>query len=90
MNPSQRSNKELYVRSLDIDEIRLISDLRIMHTKVNELHSIVEYLKKRHAEADIVKYADYDVLADDIRKSDSIYLWFVKIKEERDSASLGD
>ena len=37
-----------------------------------------------------MKYADYEVLADDIRKVDQIYLWFVKVKEERDSASLGD
>ena len=90
MNPSSRSNKDLDGRSLDVQEIRLIADLRVMHTKVNELHSIVEYLRRRHAESDIVKYADYEVLADDIRKSDAIYLFFVKVKEERDSATLGD
>ena len=90
MNASPRSNKGLDGHTLDIEEIRLIADLRVMHTKVNELHGIIEYLKKRHAESDIVKYADYDLLAEDIRKSDEIYLWFVKVKEERDSASLGD
>lgn len=90
MNPSSRSNKALEGRSLDIEEIRLIADLRVMHTKVNELFSVVEYLKRRHRESEIVAYADYEVLADDIRRADQIYLWFVKVKEERDSASTGD
>ena len=89
MTPSSRS-KDGTEKTLNIDEVRLVSDLRIMHTKVNELFSIVEYLRRRHDEADIVKYADYDVLADDIRKVDEIYLWFVRVKEERDAASLGD
>jgi hypothetical protein len=90
MNPSSRPNKDLVGRSLDVEEIRLIADLRVMHSKVNELYGIVEYLKKRHAESDIVKYADYEVLAEDIRKSDAIYLWFVGVKESRDSAGLRD
>ena len=89
MTPSSRS-KDGTERWLSIDEVRIVSDLRIMHTKVNELFSIVEYLRRRHDEASTVKYADYEVLADDIRKVDQIYWWFVKVKEERDSASLGD
>jgi hypothetical protein len=39
-------------------------------------------LKKRHDEADVVKYADQPVLTEDIQKVDDIYLWFVKLKEE--------
>jgi hypothetical protein len=90
MMKSPQSNKALSGRWLEIDEIRLISDLRIMHSKVDELHNVIENLKQRHEESDIVKYADYDVLAEDIRKVDEIYLWFVKVKEERDDAKLGD
>ena len=40
MNPSPRSRKDLDGRSLNVDEIRLVADLRVMHTKVNELYSI--------------------------------------------------
>lgn len=87
MTPSR--SKDATERWLNIEEVRLVSDLRIMHTKVNELYSVVEYLRRRHDEAAIVKYADYDVLSDDIRKVDEIYLWFVKVKEERDASSLG-
>jgi hypothetical protein len=90
MMKSSQSNKGLADRSFDIEEIRLISDLRIMHAKVDELHGIIENLKKRHDEGDIVKYADYRVLAEDIRKVDEIYLWFVRVKEERDGSKLGD
>lgn len=89
MTPSSRS-KDGTERWLTIEEVRIVSDLRIMHTKVNELYSIVEYLRRRHDEASTVKYADYEVLADDIRKVDQIYLWFVKVKEERDATSPSD
>jgi hypothetical protein len=71
-------------RALDLEEIRLVSDLRIMHAKVDELYQIVSNLRKRQNESDIIVYADQKVLAHNIHKVDEIYLWFVKIKEERD------
>ena len=82
----QRSKKDLDGRALDVQEIRLVCDLRIMHSKVDELHQVVEKLKHRHSEADIVKYADYDVLGENIRRVDEIYLWFIKVKEESDGS----
>jgi len=90
MKTSPHSKKDLAGRWLDIEETRLVSDLRIMHSKVTELHTIVENLKHRHHEAEIVKYADYEALGEDIRKVDEIYLWFVKVKEQRDGSKLGD
>jgi hypothetical protein len=69
-------------RWLTIEETRIVSDLRIMHAKVDELYHLVRALKERHNEAAIVKYADQPVLTEDIRKVDEIYLWFVKLKEE--------
>ena len=70
--------------SFDIEEIRLVADLRIMHAKVNELSHIVNFLRQRHSEQDIVAYADSALLASDIEQVDDLYLWFVKVKEERD------
>lgn len=90
MKTSPHSKKDLAGRWLDIEETRLVSDLRIMHSKVNELHSVVENLKHRHHGADIVKYADYEALGEDIRKVDETYLWFVKVKEQRDGSNLKD
>lgn len=69
-------------RWLTIEETRIVSDLRIMHAKVDELYNLVCALKRRHDESDIVKYADQPVLTEDIQKVDEIYLWFVKVKEE--------
>ena len=69
-------------RTLDIDEVRLVSDLRIMHSKVDELFQIVSNLKHRHNEADVRLYADEPVLEEDISRVDQIYLWFVSLKEE--------
>lgn len=68
-------------RPLDIDEIRLVSDLRIMHAKVDELFQIVSNLKRRH-EGAVRQYADEPVLEEDISRVDQIYLWFVSLKEE--------
>jgi hypothetical protein len=54
-----RPRKEpLKDRSLDLEEIRLVSDLRIMHSKVDELYQVVNKLRQRHSEADVYKYAD--------------------------------
>jgi hypothetical protein len=70
-------------RGLEIDEVRLIADLRIMHGKVDELKQVVSALKLRHDEASIIKYADSPLLAEDIHSVDEIYLWFVRLKERR-------
>ena len=59
-----------------------MSDLRIMHSKVADLHQLVQFLKRRHDEETVVKYADPPVLTEDIQQVDEIYLWFVKLNEE--------
>jgi len=69
-------------RSLKIHEIRLVSDLRIMHSKVNDLFQVVDTLKRRHPEGAIRQYADNTALEEDIRRVDEIYLWFVALKEQ--------
>ena len=74
-------------RGLNIEEVRLVSDLRVMHSKVDELYYIVSSLKRRHDERVIYKYADAPVLAEDITRVDQIYMWFVALKEERERAS---
>ena len=79
---SGHSDLEVKGRWLSVDEVRLVSDLRIMHSKVDELYQIVCNLKRRHTESDIHKYADQPVLNEDIERVDEIYLWFVSLKEE--------
>jgi hypothetical protein len=66
----------------DIEEMRLIADLRIMHAKVYELFEIVSVIKRRHKESAIRSYADHTMLDQDIQRVDEIYLWFVRLKEE--------
>jgi hypothetical protein len=81
MNP-RSSTQSLENRWLSIEEVRIVSDLRIMHAKVEELFHLVSALRRRHDGAEVVKYADQPVLTEDIHKVDEIYLWFVKLKEE--------
>ncbi len=81
MNPKHTS-QSVEDRWLSVSEIRLVSDLRIMHAKVDELCQIVRALREHHDEAVIVEYADQPVLTQDIQKVDEIYLWFVRVKEE--------
>jgi len=76
------SNEPTTGRGLEIEEVRLVSDLRIMHSKIDELFQVVTNLKRRHDEAAIHKYADQMVLTEDIERVDSIYMWFLMLKEE--------
>jgi hypothetical protein len=82
MKKTDHTTQPVTRRWLEVDEIRLVSDLRIMHSKVDELYQIVVNLKRRHSEADIHKYADQPVLNEDIARVDNIYGWFVTLKEE--------
>src|SRR5438105_4657415 len=67
---------------LNIEQVRLISDLRIMHAKVYELFEIVSVIKKRHDEGSIRRFSDHTMLDQDIKRVDEIYLWFTGLKEE--------
>jgi hypothetical protein len=83
MKKSDHNKQSLPDRWLDVEEVRLVSDLRIMHSKVDELYQIVTNLKRRHSGPDIHKYADQPVLNEDIARVDEIYLWFVSLKSNR-------
>jgi hypothetical protein len=67
---------------IDVDEVRLIADLRIMHAKVHELFEIVTVLKRGHEDSAIRRYADHVMLEKDIQRVDDLYLWFLSLKEE--------
>ncbi|MGI9104484.1 MAG: hypothetical protein ACR2IF_18730 [Terriglobales bacterium] len=75
--------------ALKAAEVRIIADLRIMHAKVDELYHIAGVLQQRHTEGDIHAYADAPVLAEDIRKVDELYLWFVKLKRSMNGVANG-
>ena len=77
-----QSLKNATDRSFEIREVRLISDLRIMHSKVDELYHVVSNLQHHHNEAAIHTYADPPLLAEDIQKVEKIYMWFIALKEE--------
>jgi hypothetical protein len=82
MRPRQSKESSIENRWLDIGEVRLVSDLRVMHSKVDELYQVVTNLKRRHNEASVHKYADRPVLSEDIARVDEIYMWFIKLKDE--------
>jgi hypothetical protein len=81
MERSKHSAQDLRERWLEIEEVRLVSDLRLMHAKVDELYNAVQQLKRRHDEGAILRYSDQAALTDDIQRVDEIYLWYVKLKE---------
>ncbi|HVG90557.1 MAG TPA: hypothetical protein VNB54_03615, partial [Alphaproteobacteria bacterium] len=51
---------------LNLEEVRLVADLRIMHAKVFELFEIVSVIKKRHDEGAIRRCSDHVMLDQDI------------------------
>lgn len=79
----KRTVESLEKRALGIEEVRLVSDLRVMHSKVDELYHVVSNLKRRHSDEAIHQYADQQVLGEDITRVDEIYLWFLQLKSER-------
>ena len=81
-DPQQPSKTPTLDQPLQTEDIRLISDLRIMHLKVEELYQIVTTVKHRHDAARIPTYADASVLAEDINRIDEIYIWFLSLQEE--------
>jgi hypothetical protein len=83
MKKPEPAKRMITRRGLDVEEIRLVADLRIMHSKVDELYQIVANLKRRHSGADIHKYADQSLLNEDIARVDDMYGWFVGLKEGR-------
>jgi hypothetical protein len=82
MVKGKQSNDELAGRALDVQEIRLIADLRVMHSKVDELYQVVTNLKRRHDDDAIHKYADQPVLSEDIDRVDEMYMWFLRLKDQ--------
>ena len=66
MSDKNHAAKNVTGRWLEIDEVRLVSDLRIMHAKVDELYLLVQNLKRRHDEAAVYNYADHLLLQEDI------------------------
>ena len=67
--------------------MRLVADLRVMHAKVDELYQVVRSLQRHHSDADVHAYADPPLLGDDINKVAEMYVYFVKLKEERERRS---
>ena len=82
MSKGKHSDQEIDGRWLEVDEVRLIADLRIMHSKVDELYHVVTNLKRRHDDDAIHKYADQRVLTEDIDRVDELYMWFLRLKEQ--------
>ena len=78
-----REPRDVNDRWLDVEEIRLVSDLRIMHSKVSDLYQAMQSIRSRHPESSVLMYADQPLLSEDIAKVDEIYLWFVKLKNDR-------
>lgn len=64
-----------------MEEIRLISDLRVMHAKVMELSRSVASLRARYREDDVRKYADAELLAEDIEHAEEIYQFYVSLAD---------
>lgn len=65
-----------------MEEVRLVSDLRVMHAKVMELFQAVATLRSRHNQDDVRKYADAELLAEDIARADEIYQFYVNLAEQ--------
>jgi hypothetical protein len=70
-------------RWLEVEEVRLIADLRVMHAKVQELFFIIDGLRRRHSPEALALYFDEPVLVNDVRMVDDVYQWYLDLRERR-------
>ncbi|HEY0565809.1 MAG TPA: hypothetical protein VGC88_09505 [Terriglobales bacterium] len=75
-------------RSLNVEEIRLVGDLRYMHNRVLELIALVREIRERHPTTDVVRYADRPLLELDIQRVDEAYQYYLDIRQELDKQRL--
>ncbi len=61
-------------RHLD-DDTKMIADIRVLHSKIQELHHGVDTLRKRYPDQDLIRYADIDQVEDDAEKLRQIHTW---------------
>ncbi len=66
-----------------VRETRIIADLRIMHSMVSQLYHHIHDLHQRYTEPEILRYADQQLLAVDIKRNDETYQFFVGLSEQR-------
>ena len=52
-----------------------------------EQMTIVKHIRKRHDPEAVVEFADRAALTDNINAVDKIYMWFVKLDEQRSGRS---
>ena len=53
----------------------MIADIRVLHSKVTDLHSGVNALRQRYADQDLTRYAEIAQVKDDAEKMRQICAW---------------
>ena len=68
------------MENLTLQEIRLVADLRLVHSAANNLLGIIGQIKTRHSHAKVAELADPMALLVTIREVEEVRDWLVELK----------
>ena len=63
------------------DDSKIIADIRVLHSKILDLHNGVNALRKRYPDQDLVRYAEIDQVRDDSEMLRQVELWLKVIAD---------
>jgi hypothetical protein len=70
------------------DDAKMIADIRVLHSKVLDLHNGVNALRKRYSDHDLIRYAEFDQVTGDAEKLYHIELWLRVIADALNDQEL--
>ncbi len=68
------------MENLTLEEIRLVADLRLLHSAANNLLGIIGQIKTRHSHAKVEELADPIALLVTVREVQEATDWLVGLK----------
>jgi hypothetical protein len=69
------------MENLTLEEIRLVADLRLLHSAANNLLGIIGQIKTRHSQAKVEELADPIALLVTVREVQEATDWLVGLKQ---------
>lgn len=62
------------MRHLD-DHTKMIADIRVLHSKILDLHNGINALRHRYPDQDLIRYAEIDQVKEDAEKLRQMHVW---------------
>jgi hypothetical protein len=68
------------MRHLD-DHTKMIADIRVLHSKILDLHNGINELRHRYPDQDLIRYAEIAQVKEDAEKLRQMHVWLEVIAD---------